>query len=332
MNIAIIGAGLSGLSLAWHLLANGKCTVTLFDSHGIGGGASGIAAGLMHPYPGQMGMRSFLASEGLDATSMLLQIAQEKSEVALYNDKGIIRYAQNEQMRSLFLSHAKVFGDVEPYGENGFLIHSGMTIFCRPYLEALWRACEEKGAVLSRQKIDDLGVLSSYDAVVLAAGAGNFAFPEVQHLRLERLKGQILKCRIPEEIVFPERSLIGKGYIAKAQKEGFCYIGSTYERGSLSEVPDLDKAKAELIPKAILIHPQADAFPIIDCQAALRVMRIGHYYPMAGKLIDKLWITTALGSRGLLYHGLVAERLSEAILKEDLSALPSEFHLSCVVT
>ena len=37
MNIAIIGAGLSGLSLAWHLIDRGKCSVTLFDPKGIAG-------------------------------------------------------------------------------------------------------------------------------------------------------------------------------------------------------------------------------------------------------------------------------------------------------
>lgn len=51
MNIAIIGAGFSGLALAYFLLQS-SAHVTLFDAVGIGGGASGIATGLLHPYPG----------------------------------------------------------------------------------------------------------------------------------------------------------------------------------------------------------------------------------------------------------------------------------------
>lgn len=329
MKIAIIGAGLSGLSLAWHLLASNACAVTLFDAHGIGGGASGIAAGLMHPYPGQMGMRSFLATEGMQATQRLLQVAQEKSAVSLCNDKGILRYTQNPQMHSMFLSHANAYGDVELQEENAFLIRSGMTIFCRPYLEGLWRACEERGAKLILQKIEDLSALFGYDAIVLAAGAGNLAFAPANTLRLERLKGQILKCRIPQGVAF-DRSLIGKGYIASAQEEGFCYIGSTYERKYLTEGPDLEGAHTELMAKARLIHAQADAFSIIDCQAGIRVMRIGHYYPMAGRLEGNLWVATALGSRGLLYHGLVAERLSRAIL--DNEHLPLEFNVDYVLS
>src|SRR5579864_6815899 len=90
MKIAIIGAGLSGLSLAWHLIDS--ASVTLFDHKGIGGGASGIAAGLMHPYPGQQGLRSFLATEGLLATKRLLAVAQKKSALPLALENGIIRY------------------------------------------------------------------------------------------------------------------------------------------------------------------------------------------------------------------------------------------------
>jgi hypothetical protein len=50
---AIIGGGFAGVATAWHLLAAGKGSVAgldLFDASGLGGGASGAAAGLLHPY------------------------------------------------------------------------------------------------------------------------------------------------------------------------------------------------------------------------------------------------------------------------------------------
>ena len=50
---AIIGGGFAGVATAWHLLAAGQgsiATLDLFDASGLGGGASGAAAGLLHPY------------------------------------------------------------------------------------------------------------------------------------------------------------------------------------------------------------------------------------------------------------------------------------------
>ena len=55
MKVAIVGAGFSGLACAWHLLhmQTEPPQVTLFDRKGIGGGASEITAGLIHPLPEQ---------------------------------------------------------------------------------------------------------------------------------------------------------------------------------------------------------------------------------------------------------------------------------------
>lgn len=50
---AIIGGGLAGVSVAWHLLAAATpaqpICIHLYDKAGIAGGASGAAAGLLHP-------------------------------------------------------------------------------------------------------------------------------------------------------------------------------------------------------------------------------------------------------------------------------------------
>ena len=59
-------------------------------------------------------------------------------------------------------------------------------------------------------------------------------------------------------------------------------------------------------------------------------MRIGHYYPMVGRLKDNIWVCTALGSRGLLYHALVGELLTEAVLSDEPSKLPLEFNLPLI--
>ena len=50
---AIIGGGFAGVATAWHLLAAADRAIAgidLFDAAGLGGGASGAAAGLLHPF------------------------------------------------------------------------------------------------------------------------------------------------------------------------------------------------------------------------------------------------------------------------------------------
>ncbi|XP_030546650.1 putative thiamine biosynthesis oxidoreductase ThiO isoform X1 [Rhodamnia argentea] len=54
LRYAVLGAGFAGLSVAWHLLRHSPeelhLRVDIYDESGIGGGASGIAGGLLHPY------------------------------------------------------------------------------------------------------------------------------------------------------------------------------------------------------------------------------------------------------------------------------------------
>lgn len=56
---------------------------------------------------------------------------------------------------------------------------------------------------------------------------------------------------------------------------------------------------------------------VIDCKAALRVVPKGHYFPIAGRVKDNLWVLTGMGSRGLLYHAYLGKFLAEAILTGD---------------
>ncbi|PON67087.1 FAD dependent oxidoreductase [Parasponia andersonii] len=54
LRYAVLGAGFAGLSVAWHLLRESakdlNLRIDIYDEIGIGGGASGISGGLLHPY------------------------------------------------------------------------------------------------------------------------------------------------------------------------------------------------------------------------------------------------------------------------------------------
>ena len=316
MRIAIIGAGFSGLSAAWHLLCLKDCEVVLFDSKGIGGGASGVAAGLLHPYVGEEGKRSDLATEGIAATKELVKVAETALGKKVASHNGILRHIQEEEKNQLFLSHCQEFKDVTSLGEGIFCIESGLTIDCPQYLEGLWLAVAGKGAKLILREVWELGELAGFDHIIVAAGAGVRRFPELRKLCIRVIKGQVLHCRIPETEPTLEKSAIGKGYVAISQAPRMCYIGSTYERGVIDEIPDVAKAKSLLFPKIGLFFPSVENVEIVDCKAALRVIRSGHYFPIVERIKDHLWVFTAMGSRGLLYHAYLGKLLAEALVCE----------------
>ncbi len=304
MKIAIIGAGLAGLSCAFHLKSH---DLTVFDPKGIGGGASGIATGLMHPYAGEQGRRSQFATEAMQAAQDLIQTIETATQQQIILHRGLIRHVQNDDQRQMFLSHAKVFGDVRQIDEESFWIESGLTIDCPLYLALLWQVIADQGAILVREKITDLNLLADFDQVIIAAGAGVRQFPELSSLPISVVKGQVLSCQGPP----PSASTLGKGYIALSRNPQECFVGSTYERDDMTENPDAQKAKELLFDKIGAFFPAVNELKIAGCKAALRVVRKGHYFPIVDKIKDNLWVVTALGSRGLLYHAYLGRQLAE---------------------
>ena len=313
MRIAIIGAGFSGLSVAWHLLQRQPCEVVIFDSKGIGGGASGIAAGLLHPYVGEEGRRSLFASEGIEAAEELIAVSERQLGTSIANREGILRYATDPALKQLLDSHCQTFQDIRPHGEDCFLIESGITVDCPNYLEGLWGAIHAKGGKFVLEQVAHLNALEGFDHIIVAAGAGIAQFPELGELRYRLLKGQVLIAKALAPTALPKKSSIRKGYLALSGQPGMCTLGSTYERGVTDATPDLQTAKRLLLPKISLFFPEEDPVEVIDCKAAVRVIRSGHYFPIATKIKSGLWAFTAMGSRGLLYHGLLGKRLAEAI-------------------
>ena len=287
--IAIIGSGFAGLSSAFYL--SKEFQVSIFDPNGIGKGASGASTGLLHPYPGQQGRRSWKADEGLAATLRLLDIAQQEMEEPISIRNGIVKIGEC----------AGAGEDVEKLGENHFLIHSGVTVFAGLYLEGLWRACQKQGVQLHLEAIEKLEDLARFDYVIVAAGAGVRNFPEASHLKLNFVKGQALVCEQSEP---QERSITGKQYIALTENPNKCHVGATYERYFTSEHPSLE----------IALHLLKPSLPVLGVKSGIRVTNPAHYFPILEKINERTWALTALGSRGLLYHAYLAEQLTKECL------------------
>ena len=319
MKIAIIGAGFAGLALCYHLQKR-QCSVTIFDKGGVASGASGIASGLLHPYVGEEVRRSLLADEAILETKHLIQVAEKYSDKTFADFSGVERLAQTDSQQAILMEHTRSFSDVNHIEGNRFLIKTGAVIQTDPYLQALFRACEEEGAVLYKKEVERLDELEGFDAIIVAAGVGIFGFEEFSSFRLDATRGQCLVCRWPSSLPALTKSIVGKGYIAKGG-DGIFSAGSTYERENRSQEPDQTWALNDLTPKIQALYPGLVLDPI-KAKAGIRVTSKGHYFPLIGKVKEKIWVMTGLGSRGLLYHALFAKMLSEAIVLDDDSHIP----------
>jgi len=323
MKIAVLGAGYAGLATAWHLLQDSKVQVSLFDPAGIGGQASGLAAGLLHPFVGAHAKLNFQGREGMEATRSLLEVSSEALNGFVSEATGILRVAVTEQQREDFGRCAEQYSDVEWWDncsekvsgvakEPGIFIRSGITVDSEEYLKGLWQACQVRGAIFERRGIESLDEVDSYDVVVLAMGIETMRFADVS---LRPIKGQLLQFAWPQDIEPLPFSINSKAYLAMSSDRKSVVAGATFERHFHTVDPDVELTRAYILPKARIIYPAIDQMELLSCRSAVRVSTPNRL-PIAKQVSERVWVFTGLGSKGLLYHALYAKRLCNEILTQ----------------
>lgn len=323
--IAIVGSGFSGLAAAWNFLKE-KHSVHVYDPLGVGGGASGISAGLLHPFTGPYSKLTWKGKEGIAATQELLQVASEALGENVYEQTGMLRLAINEGMEADFKQAAKQHEEIcwlskEACQEkapgialkSGIWIPSALTVRSQLYLKGLWLACEKLGATLQLESVTSLTRLKAYDLVIIATGASN-NIPEVAQLPLSQVKGQTLELEWPQGIPPLPLPLNSQAYILMEPDKNSCLVGATFEHRFSNSEPNEAEAKLDLMPKVVEIFPALEGARIIRCRAALRSSTPDHK-PLLKQLDAKTWILTGLGSKGLLYHALFTKDLVRSALK-----------------
>lgn len=324
MRIAIIGAGFAGLAVAYHLLQKKNIQVDLYDPNGIGGAASGISAGLLHPYAGLHAKLNWRGQEGLEATEKLLHDASAALGQPVAFKSGLLRLAitpQNERdyIRSASKNSDLLWLDAQECqkrvpgiaAKSGLWIAHAWRIDGLLYLEGLWNYCAKRGAILKRQAIDHLAELKDYDRVVVAVGASSKHFPELQSLPITAIKGQILELAWPSGLPLPPFPLSAQAYIIPLQASQSCIVGATYERVFETREADRAVASSDIMPKVAAVMQALSTAKILNCQSGFRASTPDHR-PIVRQLNEKCWVFVGLGSKGLLYHALFAQELSEA--------------------
>lgn len=320
--IAIIGAGFCGMASAWHLAQRTNTNIVIFDARPIGHSTSGIAAGLLHPYAGARSKLNWQAHEALKATLKLVNVAETALESKLFFHSGLIRPATLPQQLVDYAACASSCTDVDWLSAKecqgkvsglasvpGIFIHQAYVIDCPKYLQGLWFACQRLGVRFEQRAIQSLSELEMYDSVIIAGGALSNTLPELTHIRMTQVKGQLLEIAWPRShsnLAFP---LASQTYLLMNSDGKTAIAGATYERGFANLEPDIEHALAEIIPKTQAFFPPIDRLMVTGCRAGVRASTPSRL-PVLEHLGNGRWLFAGMGSKGLLYHAYFAEKLA----------------------
>lgn len=327
MHIAIVGAGFSGLAVAWQILTHPSIPVTslvIFDQKGIGGAASGIAAGLLHPFAGAHAKLNRLGREGMQATSELIQVAETTLGKSVAIEQGILRPALTKEQKQDFMLCSQKYPEDAQWLESeqclslypylaqapGIWFKDGLTVNSLLYLQGLWQACLKRGAQLEIKQISSMDELRAFDLKILTLGASSSSF--TSH-RLSLVKGQVLELAWPDSLPPLPFALNSQAYLLMSPEGKTGLAGATFEKGFSSYEPDIEKAKAEILPKVYAMLPGLQGAEIINCFAGMRVVTPTHL-PLIEQIGKREWILTGMGSKGLLYHALMAKELVKRMI------------------
>lgn len=327
MRIAVIGAGFCGMASAWHLSQHSYTEVVIFDPKGIAQGTSSIAAGLLHPYVGAHAKLNWRGLEGMQATSQLLDAAENALETPVCSRKGMLRLATNQQQAADFSNCAKKYEDVHwrtsrecqsavPLLSDypGIFVNSAIAVDSASYLKGLWLDCSRRNVTLQQTAVTSLAQLHDYDCIIVTMGAATNILPELAHLQIRSTKGQVLEFAWPKDLPPLPFPLNSHAYLLMHPNNQTCIAGATFEKQFSDLEPDVEKAKADILPKVREFFPLIDTLDLINCRAGVRAGTPDRK-PLLSQISDKCWVLAGMGARGLLYHALFAKELAGLILR-----------------
>jgi glycine/D-amino acid oxidase-like deaminating enzyme len=335
INITIVGAGFCGLATAWHLINHPffqASSIRIIDKVEIGEGTSGIATGLLHPYVGAQSKLNFRGWEGFQATYELLQVASVELNKSVYSHHpGILRIALTDKQLNDFQACAHNHPlDVEWLSQEkvqswipgivsapGLWIKKGLIVYSALYLQGLWQACQKRGVKFQKKYIQSIKEIENSDYIIFATGAQTSQLPEFSDLPLCTVKGQILELAWPSDRPPLSLAVNSQAYIVMSASQRTCLVGATYEKKFFDSKPDIGPALAEILPKACAILPFLENLPIVNHYAGLRGVAPSHL-PFLHSYSAHHWILAGMGSKGLLYHSLMAKQLVELIASQSI--------------
>ncbi len=160
------------------------------------------------------------------------------------------------------------------------------------------------------------------DRLVLALGGGFAAFPALAALGLHAVKGEVHAAALSDADALPA---VAAGAYAVPAGPGRVHLGGTYDH-HFTDLHPTASARTDLLARLTPFLPAlhdlsgGDAWAGVRVNAPNRLPRIG---PLPGH--TRVWVFTALGSKGLLLAPLLGAALPGWLA--DPAAIPPELQM-----
>jgi glycine/D-amino acid oxidase-like deaminating enzyme len=328
--VRIVGAGLAGVAVADALLSRGVSCL-LIDEKGPAAGASGAASGLLHPLPG---LRAQMPWRGDQAFELALQSVQRRAsrDPGVVVCQGVFRPVTANQRadfeRAAREGWAKWCDRGPPtaiplaLAREGLWMEQGCVVDVPRYLAAWIEDLRAQG--LQTHWGEAKAWHDNPAQWVTVWCTGHQAIGRLP-VACQVVRGQALVIEPPAAYQAHDLQcgVAGRAYLAPFQ--GKWLIGATFEHGILSQTPDPDTARQALAKRVEEMWPGGGLLdqPIHQIHVGHRCSSPDHF-PICGQLDSGDWVLTALGSKGLLYHRLVATALADAMVRNAPDAIPAQ--------
>jgi len=316
-NVAVIGAGLAGLSAAWHLQREG-IAVTVYDAAGVASGASGNAIGIINPK--LTAQRSAQSDYYTSAYAYALRALPVHAVGALHlqlDDDKARRFAGYQQNLGWDKAHMEWL-DAQTASDVAGVRLQAPCLYYPDAGHASPRAICEAWARDMDVRIERIETLPEADAVVIANAARVTQFCDVP---VSAVRGQVSRLAAHDVSSKLKANLSYGGYITPAVGDAHT-CGATFQPWNTSpEIAAEDHARNVAMLGAAV--PALAGMNVVDGWVGFRAASKDRF-PIIGRKGDVM-VSVAHGS-----HGMISGLMSGAVIAASCTGAPAPVGLDAL--
>jgi glycine oxidase len=331
VDLAVVGAGVIGLSLAWRAAVAGVGRVAVYDpqlAFDTPQQSSWAAAGMLAPvtevHYGEEALLALTLASRERWPSFAAELAQASGVDPGYRTEGTVSVARDgddlARLEELAVFQTKLGLEVSrlrsrevrelepalsPRVRGGFLVTGDHSVDNRALVLGLRAACVRAGVALHATEVTNLAQLEAGQIVVAAGHASIRLLPD---LALRPVKGQLLHLRGEPLLT---RTVRGIDAYLVPRADGRLLVGATVEEKGVNRCATAG-AVFELLRAAYELVPGMTELELAETVVGLRPATTDNA-PLLGRIDERTVVATGHYRNGILLAPLTADLMVELL-------------------